>query len=432
MVDPLQANVDAVAGLSTVPTILDVVCRTTGMGFAVIARVTEARWIACAVKDEMAFGLKACDELKVETTICTEIQQGRSAVVIDNVSHDPVYRDHPTPRMYSFKSYISMPILLADGSVFGTLCAIDPEPREVNTPAIIDMFRMFSDVIAGHIDSSDRLAVSEATLKTERGDSELREQFIAVLGHDLRNPLANIMAGTQLLRKRGLDARHEEILRLMVGSVDRMSLMIDNVLDFARGRLGGGLGVGYVNGPLKLALTQVLDELRSADTSRPFDAELDFADHVTCDPGRICQLFSNLVGNAMTHGAPRTPITIRASDANGRFTLSVANAGKPIPEAARLKLFEPFFRVALGPTKQGLGLGLYISAEIARAHGGTLTVTSDATQTRFTLSFPLIQATLPSPSDSAPYFAALVASSWTASEMTRAVPGTSVVSGPTS
>jgi sigma-B regulation protein RsbU (phosphoserine phosphatase) len=94
----------------------------------------------------------------------------------------------------------------------------------------------------------------------------------------------------------------------------------------------------------------------------------------------------------MTHGAPRTPITIRASDANGRFTLSVANGGKPIPEAARLKLFEPFFRVALGPTKQGLGLGLYISAEIARAHGGTLTVTSDATETRFTLSFPLIQA----------------------------------------
>jgi signal transduction histidine kinase len=74
------------------------------------------------------------------------------------------------------------------------------------------------------------------------------------------------------------------------------------------------------------------------------------------------------------------------------FMLSVANAGAPIPDAARKKLFEPFFRVALAPTQQGLGLGLYISAEIARAHGGELTVTSDEAATRFVLRFPLVQA----------------------------------------
>jgi signal transduction histidine kinase len=391
MAHPHQSDLDAIAGLGTVPTILDVVCRTTGMGFAAIARVTDRRWVACAVHDDIDLGLKAGSELAVATTLCDKVRRGRTPIVIDDVALAAIYRDHPAPAMYGFRSYISMPIIHADGAFFGTLSAFDREPREVNTPAIVDMFKMFADVIAGHLDSTGWLAASAASLKTERGDSELREQFIAVLGHDLRNPLANIRAGTELLRQRGLDARHDEVVRLMVGSIDRMSLLIDNVLDFARGRLGGGLGIDYATGPLKPALLQVLDELRGTDPARTFDASFDFADRVTCDPGRIGQLFSNLVGNAMAHGTKGTPITIRAHDSGGMFVLSVANAGKPIPDAARKKLFEPFFRVALAPTKQGLGLGLYIGSEIARAHGGELTVTSDEAETRFVLRFPLVQ-----------------------------------------
>ena len=387
-----QGDLDAIAGLSTVPTILDVVCRTTGMRFAAIVRVTDERWLACAVHDELRLGLKAGSELEVGTTICDEVRRTRNAIVIDDVDRS-AYGGHPAPAMYGFRSFISMPIIYDDGSFFGTLMAFDPNPREVGTTAIVDMFKMFADVVAGHLDSIGWLAESAASLKTERGDAELREQFIAVLGHDLRNPLANIRAGTELLRKRGVEAaRYDEIVRLMVGSIDRMSVLIDNVLDFARGRLGGGLGIDYVKGPLKPTLLQVLDELRSTDADRRFDAAFDFVDQVTCDPARIGQLFSNLVGNAMTHGAKNTPITIRASDADGMFMLSVANHGKPIPDAARLKLFEPFFRVNLAPTKQGLGLGLYISAQIARAHGGELTVTSDETETRFVLRFPLAQA----------------------------------------
>jgi signal transduction histidine kinase len=386
-----QGDLDAIARLGTVPTILDVVCRTTGMRFAAIARVTDERWLACAVSDDLDLGLRPGSELKVETTICDKVRRSRTPIVIDDVALAAAYRDHPASAMYGFRSYISMPIMHNDGSFFGTLSAFDPEPHEVNTPAIVDMFKMFADVIASHLDSIDWLAASAASLKTERGDSELREQFIAVLGHDLRSPLANIRAGTELLRKRGLDQRYDEIVRLMVGSIDRMSVLIDNVLDFARGRLGGGLGIDYAEGPLKATLLQVLDELRSADPGRRFDASFDFADRISCDSGRIGQLFSNLVGNAMTHGAKGTPITIRADDVGGMFMLSVANAGDPIPDAARKKLFEPFFRVNLAPTRQGLGLGLYISAEIARAHGGELTVTSDEAETRFVLRFPLVQ-----------------------------------------
>ena len=107
---PLADDLTAIARIDAVPTILDVVCRTTGMGFAAVARVTEDRWIACAVRDEIAFGLQPGGELEVETTICDEIRDSGQPVVIDHVAEDAAFCGHPTPTMYGFQSYISMPI----------------------------------------------------------------------------------------------------------------------------------------------------------------------------------------------------------------------------------------------------------------------------------------------------------------------------------
>ena len=122
-------DIAAINSIEAVPSILQVVCHATGMGFAAVARVTEGRWIACSVLDQIDFGLKPGGELKVETTICHEIRQSRKGVVIDHVAEDAVYRGHHTPAIYGFQSYISMPIIWRDGSMFGTLCAIDPKPR---------------------------------------------------------------------------------------------------------------------------------------------------------------------------------------------------------------------------------------------------------------------------------------------------------------
>jgi len=116
----------AVAKIDAVPAILEVVCRTTGLGFAAVARVTEDRWIACAVRDEIAFGLQPGGELEVKTTICDEIRGSGRPVVIDHVAADEIFCGHPTPRTYGFQSYISVPIIRPDGRFFGTLCAIGP------------------------------------------------------------------------------------------------------------------------------------------------------------------------------------------------------------------------------------------------------------------------------------------------------------------
>jgi sigma-B regulation protein RsbU (phosphoserine phosphatase) len=100
-------------------------------------------------------------------------------------------------------------------------------------------------------------------------------------------------------------------------------------------------------------------------------------------------MVSNLLGNALTHGSPDEPVKVVASTDNGMFELWVANAGEPIPEAAMANLFQPFFRGQVRASLQGLGLGLYIASEIAKAHEGTLTVTSTAEETRFTFLMPL-------------------------------------------
>jgi GAF domain-containing protein len=129
-----EADLAAIDRIQAMPTILEVVCRTTGMGFAAVARVTEDRWIACAVRDDIQFGLKPRGELKVETTICHEIRQAGTPVIINHVAADEHYCGHHTPVTYGFESYISVPIVLQDGTFFGTLCAIDPRPARLNTP----------------------------------------------------------------------------------------------------------------------------------------------------------------------------------------------------------------------------------------------------------------------------------------------------------
>ena len=385
--DALLDDVLAVQRIAAIPTILDVVCRTTGMGFAAVARVTSERWIACSVRDSIGFGLPAGGELQVGTTICDEIRRRGEPVIIDSVADDPAYCGHRTPAQYGFQSYISMPIVLPDGSFFGTLCAIDPQPRRLNTPEIVGSFKLFAELIAFHLDANQRLAASEASLIREREVAELREQFIAVLGHDLRNPLAAVSAGVRLLLRH--PERAAEIATHIRQSIARMAGLIDNIMDFARGRMGGGLGLASnALEPVADTLVQVIQELQSTHPDRAIEHEFDLTEPVSCDRGRIAQMLSNLLGNALMHGDPSTPVRVSARTDDGLFRLGVSNTGAAIAPDMLERLFQPFFRGAVRASQQGLGLGLYIASEIARAHGGRLDVTSTDQETMFTLTMP--------------------------------------------
>jgi signal transduction histidine kinase len=384
-----KADIDAIGRIDAVPLILDVVCRVTGMGFAAVARVTEDRWIACQVKDEIGFGLKPGGELKVETTLCNEIRASRLPIVIDQVAEDAEFRGHHTPARYGFQSYISLPIVRRDGSFFGTLCAIDPKPAKLKEAAAVGMFKLFAELIANHLDADEQLAAAQTALAKERSLSELREQFVAVLGHDLRNPLAAVHSGAALLRRVPLDEKSHAILAAMQGSILRMRGIIENVLNLARTRHGEGLTPRReASERVQEALEQIVGEYRLTHPGRTI--ETDFALHrpVAADPELVAQLFANLLSNALTHGDAEQPVRTGARAAGGSFVLWVANAGEPIPAATTGSLFLPFFRGSQNE-RQGLGLGLYIAAEIARAHGGTLDVSSTPAETRFTLRMPV-------------------------------------------
>lgn len=384
-----ESGVTAIGRIAAVPTILDLLCSVTGMGFAAVARVTEQRWVACSVRDAVGLGLGPGGELDIGKTICQEVRSCREAVMIDHVAQDPEWRDHPVPALYGFQSYVSMPIILPDGSFFGTLCALDPKPVKVRTPQVTAMFSLFAELIAFHLDSLTKVESSQAALLGERETAALREQFIAVLGHDLRNPLAAIEGGVGLLEKEPLGEKAQSVLRLVRQSAERMQALIDDVLDLARGRLGGGISLQRRRrerlGPV---LNQVVAELRTSHPDRAVEAEFDVAGAVLCDRSRLAQLFSNLIGNALVHGDASAPVRIEAALAEDQFIFSVANAGPPIDAEAMKRLFEPFSRGEVRPSGRGLGLGLYICAEIARAHGGTLDARSTEEGTRFTFRMP--------------------------------------------
>ena len=387
--DTFAQDLEAVARIDAVPRILEVACHTTGLRFAAVARVTDKRWIACAVRDEIGFGLKPGGELDVKTTICDEIRASGQLVVIDHVAEDDDFCGHPTPQKYGFQSYISVPIRLPDGSFFGTLCALDPKPARLNTPETVGMFKLFADLIGFHLDAQERLTRTESALLNERQHAELRDQFIGVLGHDLRNPLAAIQTGAKLLLTVPIGEKSARVATVIQNSAARMAGLIDNVLDFARGRLGGGLPfTPALEDRLEAALEQVVAELRTAWPDRVIQIELALGQPVFCDRARVAQLFSNLLANALTHGDAAGPVMVRARSDGSGFELSVANKGEPIPAGTIERLFQPFSRASDRPDQQGLGLGLYIASEIARAHGGSLDVKSTPEETRFTFRIP--------------------------------------------
>ncbi|MFL6709056.1 MAG: ATP-binding protein [Massilia sp.] len=380
------ADIQAVQSLGGVPTMLRVVAETTGLGFVCIARVDAESWTTCAVYDKLGFGLNPGDTLDVASTLCNEVRQAKQPVVMNHASSHPLYRDHHTPRTYQFESYISVPVYRPDGEFFGTLCGLDPKPAELENPRVMDTMLMFAELISRQLADEQRLAYTETALLSVREAAELREQFIAVLGHDVRTPLSSILTGASLLRQMDLGEKPMRVIERIERSGRRIATLVDDVVDFTHGRMGGGIALALVLTPdLQGVLAHVIDELRDIYPHRLIVADLNIIGAVRCDSKRIAQLLSNLLINALIYGAASEPVTVTANTQGGVFTLSVSNGGQPMPQATLDALFQPFWR-GDNSGSGGLGLGLYIVNEIARAHGGEVQVASTPVATTFTFT----------------------------------------------
>ncbi|WP_126947247.1 GAF domain-containing sensor histidine kinase [Xanthomonas sp. BRIP62418] len=385
----LRADIARVGRLSSVPDVLTVLTRLTGMGFAAVARVTDTRWITCQVRDDLAFGLAPGDELPLVTTFCDSVRTQGNALWFGHASEHPVFRDHPTPRLYGFESYVSVPIKFDDGSVFGTLCALDPLPRVMDGP-LVEKVELLAQLLAAQIQAEQR--AEESAQESLRARSELgrvgasarlREEFIGILGHDLRNPLQSMHAVVDMLAIDSLNQRQGGAIRSMQRSLRRMEELIDFASDFARGIERDWLQLDYGNGSDLLdALSQVVDETRAAYPNQVLSTHVAIDEPVHGDAVRLAQMFGSLMINAVVQGQQSSLIKAIAVTEQGRLRIEVCNLDGIDPR--RLDVLHASTHVHTGgrPLPE-VDLGLHMAAQIARAHQGELRIISGKDGTCF-------------------------------------------------
>jgi two-component system sensor histidine kinase/response regulator len=216
----------------------------------------------------------------------------------------------------------------------------------------------------------------------------LNETFVAAMTHDLRNPLSAIVMGAELLMN-APDESTRKVAARMRSSSRRMTGMIDDLFDLARARLGGGILVERGLVDFIAVVQKVLAEFETGDPRNQVQFQGVPSSTGEWDAGRVAQIVSNLVGNALRHGSKDAPVSVRVDDDETSTTLTVHNGGF-IPPAIRAGLFDPF-RCGQESRKPaaGLGLGLYIVQQIVVAHGGQVTTTSTETEgTSFVVTLP--------------------------------------------
>jgi len=392
-----QGPAAAIAGSDAIAGVLAALCDITGMGFAVVAEVSAESWTACAVLDRISFGVAPGHRLDIATTICREVHRTRHAIVMDRASADPRYCTHPAPKAFGFESYVSVPIMLAGGDYFGNLCALDPRPSRISDPRHQLMFHCYARLIADHIDS-------RATHQTKRLGplnrhivANLRSLFVAMLAHgapqcaatgsntnapDEGEPLAHLAPDPAL---RQLAAR-------VVTDANRLSALVNDVLAHARGRLNGGMP-GYIwkVDDLNARLKAVVADALAANPNRVIITNIAFDQPVDCDPALIQALASNLLNNALAHGAPAGPVSFVAATHENDLEIAVWNEGNVMSTQALRSVFSPALRPGTNPP--AARQGLHRCAEIVRAHLGTIGVTSSPTEgTQFVARIPVARS----------------------------------------
>jgi signal transduction histidine kinase len=390
--DGASYSIQALASISridAVPTLLKVLSEMSGLEFVAVTRIHGDTATVCALRNERGVRIKLGEAFSLSEKLGFHAKALRQPVVIEQVSSSAVARSCD-PAAGAIESFISVPIIVRRRLHFGTLFAMGTRAN-LSEPRILSMFKQFAALIGAQlaqeiIDEQQRLALLD-----ERATNQLRERFIAILGHDLRSPLQAVFATADLLERKLGDSPHAQLAARIKGHGRRMSLLIDDVLDFARARLGGGIGLDLTEVEnLSTGLATVVQELRDAQPSCEILADIRVSQSVRCDLGRVQQVAANLLGNALTHGQAGSPVSITVRTDAHELVLEVWNSGEPIPVASLGKIFEPFWRHSVSASRNGLGLGLHICSEIVRAHQGRMSVTSNRQKgTRFTAYLPL-------------------------------------------
>jgi PAS domain S-box-containing protein len=261
-----------------------------------------------------------------------------------------------------------VPVRNADGELVSAVCVID--------------------------DVTDERAATEERVRDQR----FREMFVGMLGHDLRQPLSAVVTGTALTLKRDSDmaSSQRRTLERVLSAGQRMARMIEQLLDLTRARLAGGIPVYPQPADLRAIVRRVTDELRAAHPERAIDVAFEGRTEGAWDPDRLEQVVQNLLGNALAHGDKEHVVSMRIEDHVDDVRIVVHNHGAPIAAKVVPVLFDPFRQGSKAKKGGGLGLGLFITREVVRAHGGDVTVSSSESDgTTFTVRIPFVRSPPP-------------------------------------
>jgi len=252
-----------------------------------------------------------------------------------------------------------------------------------SAPHMDDMVR-FNEAI-------DQALAESVSFFTEQVE-QARNLLLGMLGHDMRSPLQTIRITASYLAALNAGERVSEAAGRLIRSGVRMQSLLDDLCDFNRTQLGLGINIAPHDVHLEPVLADVVDELRAAYPGRQIALEIDGDLRGGWDEQRMQQLLSNLVINAIKYGAPDAPVLVIAVATDADVRIEVKNQGEPIDPQTLARIFDPLQRGGdqkdKGSSKSGLGLGLYIASEIARAHHGKIEAKSDPKETAFIVRVP--------------------------------------------
>jgi signal transduction histidine kinase len=241
-------------------------------------------------------------------------------------------------------------------------------------------------------------AVAQSVARYEFMVKQSQNMFLAILGHDLRNPLGTVVTGSSFLMQAvDIPPKYVLVATRMFNSAQRMSKLINDLIDFTRTHLGPGIPIRVKHGSLVAVCEEVVNELRTFHPERLIELHVPPKLEAIFDESRVAQVLSNLIGNAIQYGSPDVPVTVRLSSNGDDIEVAVGNRGTTIAADKVANIFDPMVRIAANANsvesdyieRTSLGIGLYISREIVHAHGGEVSVASNAADgTTFTVTMP--------------------------------------------
>ncbi|MBA3774495.1 MAG: HAMP domain-containing histidine kinase [Ramlibacter sp.] len=347
--------------------------------------------------------------LKVNRTICKWLGHGEAALLgmrlhdLLTVGSRIFYQTHLAPllRMQGSVAEVKLELRRADGVALPVMVNLSETAGATELFVNVAVFlaadrlkyerelllqrRRAEELASQYAQAQSDLAIARAQAEDR---AQLAEQMVGVVSHDLRNPLAVINMGAAVLRMGKLPLAQANVVARIERATKRAERLIADLLDVTQARLAGGIGVKPVPVDVHEVVGESLNELSDAFTEHTIVHERAGPGIVEVDADRIVQAVGNLVANAVKYGAPGRPVTVTTDGSAAAFTIRVHNQGPPIPTQLASSLFEPMVR---GAEKvegaQGVGLGLFIVREIAKAHGGTVLLSSsDGNGTIFTIT----------------------------------------------